>query len=88
VWLITITVVSLVAVGIATSKPWLGWTLVVIFALLYFAVADWLYIARLAAYVAIAEADAAPAIAPPPPAAPLAPAELAPAVPTDAPFGS
>ncbi len=81
VWVVAITVVSLISAMLIPAAPWLGWTLIILFALLYFAVADWLYIARLGAYVAIAQADAGPAITSPPPV-PLTPVEVTMSMPT------
>lgn len=78
-------VVSLVPLAFATEWPWQATVvLLVVITLAYFAVADLLYIARLASYLAIADQEHAPAVetavrpSPAAPAAPLAPPATAP----------
>jgi hypothetical protein len=63
-WLVAITILSLIAAAILGDYPWMGAALLVALALAYFAFADLLFIVRLAAYVAIAEPEE-PAAAPP-----------------------
>jgi hypothetical protein len=71
------TVVSL-PLGLAGLLPWrLVFAAVLLVTLIYFALADWLYMARLAGYVFIAETPLA-LLAPLPPIPPTTPAQVAP----------
>jgi hypothetical protein len=62
---VALVVVFMVSVAIAEA-PWMSVevqiALLVVISLAYFVVADWLYMARLAAYIEIARRDAAPAV--------------------------
>ncbi len=71
------TVVSL-PLGLVGLLPWrLAFAAVLLVTLIYFALADWLYMARLAGYVFIAETPLA-LLAPLPPIPPTTPAQVAP----------
>lgn len=65
--------------GIGTLPAWLLWSAFLVLTLLYFAVSDYLYAVKLAAYVRIIEDDAKPA---PVPLVPVAPAPAVPEQPT------
>lgn len=53
-----LTVVSIPPLYLIGEVPgWVVWAIIVVFTLVYFAVADYLYVARLAAYIDIAERD-------------------------------
>src|SRR5581483_8770015 len=71
---VALVAVFMVSVAVAEA-PWMSAAvqiaLLVVISLAYFVVADWLYVARLAAYIEIARRDAAPEVAP------IAPVEAA-----------
>ncbi len=72
------TVVSL-PLGLAGLLPWrLVFAVVLVVTMVYFALADWLYMARLAGYVFIAETPLAFLAPPLPPITPTMPAQMAP----------
>jgi hypothetical protein len=76
VFVIATTAVS-TPLGLATILPWrLVVTAIIVVSLVYFAVADWLYMARLAGYVCIAETPEA-LLKPLPPAPPPIPPPIA-----------
>src|SRR5581483_7801367 len=64
---VALVAVFMVSVAVAEA-PWMSAAvqiaLLVVISLAYFVVADWLYVARLAAYIEIARRDAAPEVAP------------------------
>jgi len=82
-----VTLLGLALVPFVGKAPgWLLWTLLALITLAYFAVSDWVYMVKLAAYARIIEEDARPAEKPvvfaaQPPSVPPAPRAAPPSVP-------
>jgi hypothetical protein len=90
VLIVGVTMLDLAIVPFAGKAPaWLLWGIFALITLAYFAVSDWLYVVKLAAYTRIIEEDERPVAAPvaveppsePPPSIPPAPPAAIPSVP-------